>query len=437
MNKTFSLQSVTRWYDPFLTAIGPIALYLLLYDAAIATNDFAVLLILASMAPVCVAEFLRQRRHYPLRPKRPLTEVGLDTVRKMLGTILGIGLIMTVWWLFPIYDKPFYQPLSDLIPRTLPWLLSVTLVVIFYSEWRLGPAQDQTWQLSLAALGRWKEIDIPLLKTALIGLLVRAIFLPMNVCALVSSINYLRKQPLDFTGMVWPQIHAFLTSMNWALLIVAIIPGYLFSLRLLGTSIRRADASWFGWAVTLACYPPLLDGVFNLWFNYNPTSSAVPYMKPWARVTDEFMPLMLVTSFAILLMEYIHWWGEAIMGLRASNLTHRGVISNGPFRLTRHPIYVSKCIGWLLISMPFLMGSTFLECVRLTILWGGVCLIYYGRAWAEERLFADDPDYIAYARWVDRHGVFAWAGKYCPPLTFEWKLKRWQANGAISRETVP
>lgn len=83
-----------------------------------------VLLILASMAPVCVAEFIRQRRQYPVRPERPVIEVLFDTLRKMLGTILGVGIIMTIWWLFPIYDKPYYRPLFELIPRTVPWLLS-------------------------------------------------------------------------------------------------------------------------------------------------------------------------------------------------------------------------------------------------------------------------------------------------------------------------
>ena len=430
-------RSVTGWYDPFLTALGPLVVYVLCASSTLTTHELCILLTVSALLPVCLAEYLRQRRHFPMRPVRPFSEVLRDACLKFIGTAVGVAAILFLWWLLPIYDKPHYRPLFQIMHLTMLWVLALSFVAILYTEWRLGAVKDQTWQLTLLALGRWHEIDLPLLKTALIGLLVRAIFLPLNLCGLVEMMEPLRSGSWDFAGMPWPQMHAQLVSMNWMLLIVAIIPGYLFSMRLLGTGIRRADASWFGWAVTLACYPPLLDGVFRLWLNYSPLADPLPYHKPWVTLTSDFMPLFILCSCIILLLEAVHWWGEAMMGLRASNLTHRGVITNGPFRYTRHPIYVSKCLGWLVIAMPFAMGGTLLECVRLTLLWGCVCLLYYGRAWVEERLFSTDPDYIAYARWIDRHGVLAWAGKYCPPLTFEWKLKRWQESGAVSRETVP
>ena len=61
-----------------------------------------------------------------------------------------------------------------------------------------------------------------------------------------------------------------------------------------------------------------------------------------------------------------------------------------------------------------------------TLLWGGTCVIFFFRAWVEERLLCDDPDYVAYALWMDRHGLFARLGRKIPFLTFEWRLQRWR-----------
>jgi hypothetical protein len=112
--------------------------------------------------------------------------------------------------------------------------------------------------------------------------------------------------------------------------------------------------------------------------------------------------------------------------LRSSNLTNRGIITNGVYRFCKHPVYLAKCIAWFVIWLPPLMGDTILGGARLTLLWGCVCGIYLLRGRVEERLLSDDPDYVAYALWIDRHGLFAWAGRAVPGLSFRWRLERWQ-----------
>jgi protein-S-isoprenylcysteine O-methyltransferase Ste14 len=382
-------------------------------------------------------EFLHQRPHFGPRPTRTTERLLGDIAIKCLGLSAGIAALFLIWWLFPFYKRSYYQPFFEAAWAALPWIMAAMCISVVYTEWRLGEARDHAWQLGLLATGRWRELDAPVMKTAMLALLVRAIFLPMNYCALFVTVKSLRPELWNWQAMEWAEIHFLLMKILWGLLIVAIIPGYLFSARALATHVRRADASWFGWWITMACYPPLLNGVFKEWLNYNPQGFANSMHKPWLVLTEEFSALFYLASVTIIALEVIHWWGESIMGIRASNLTHRGLITNGPFRLTRHPIYLSKCIGWLIIWMPFAMGDTVLESLRLTLLWCGVCLIYYGRAWVEERLLAADPDYVEYALWMDRYGPLAAVGRLCPPLTFAWKLRRWQANGAINRETVP
>ena len=39
-----------------------------------------------------------------------------------------------------------------------------------------------------------------------------------------------------------------------------------------------------------------------------------------------------------------------MFSFRFSNLTHRGIITSGPYRFTKHPSYVSKNIAWSFVS---------------------------------------------------------------------------------------
>ncbi len=103
-----------------------------------------------------------------------------------------------------------------------------------------------------------------------------------------------------------------------------------------------------------------------------------------------------------------------VFGCRFSNLTHRGVLTNGPFRLTKHPAYVSKNISWWLISVPFVSNEGPVEAITMCVLLLGVNAIYFARAKTEERHLSWDPDYVAYALWIEENGIFRWVGRLLP-----------------------
>jgi hypothetical protein len=48
------------------------------------------------------------------------------------------------------------------------------------------------------------------------------------------------------------------------------------------------------------------------------------------------------------------------------------------------------------------------------------------RAWVEERLLSEDPAYVDYGMWMDRHGLLSPLGRWMPFFSYEWRLKRWQ-----------
>ena len=190
----------------------------------------------------------------------------------------------------------------------------------------------------------------------------------------------------------WLHLQSSLLLIIQALLAAAIVPGYFFSARLIDTQIKKVEQSWFGWAVTLSCYPPLMMGVFGGWL-----IDGIPGAPPWKHWAENFPAVGYAVGGFILFLEVIHYWGEAAFGLRASNLSNRGTITNGPYRFCKHPVYLVKCLAWLLFWMPFAAGDTAWDCLRLTLLWGGICGVYLMRAWVEERLLSDDPVYVDYA----------------------------------------
>ena len=106
-------------------------------------------------------------------------------------------------------------------------------------------------------------------------------------------------------------------------------------------------------------------------------------------------------------------------GIRFSNLTNRGILTNGPFKFTKHPAYISKNISWWLIFMPFIVAPEFDDKLRLSLLLILQNVIYFLRARTEEKHLSNDPDYVLYAQYIEQHGVFSWVGNRWPVLKFK------------------
>ena len=97
------------------------------------------------------------------------------------------------------------------------------------------------------------------------------------------------------------------------------------------------------------------------------------------------------------------------LGFRASNLTHRGIVSWGPYRFVRHPAYMCKNLAWWIGGIPILMGVfsqdsgnslfiAFLLAFLTACCWSG---IYFLRAITEERhLRSVNGEYDVYCKKV-------------------------------------
>jgi protein-S-isoprenylcysteine O-methyltransferase Ste14 len=119
--------------------------------------------------------------------------------------------------------------------------------------------------------------------------------------------------------------------------------------------------------------------------------------------------LKVFWSIAILALTLLYLSATIQFGLRFSNLTHRGILTNGPYRWLKHPAYVAKNLNWWLISLPFLSTVGIGESIRLSMLLIGVNTIYYLRAKTEEAHLSVDPVYREYLQFMRRNDLFALA----------------------------
>jgi protein-S-isoprenylcysteine O-methyltransferase Ste14 len=83
------------------------------------------------------------------------------------------------------------------------------------------------------------------------------------------------------------------------------------------------------------------------------------------------------------------------------------VLTNGPYRFSRHPAYLSKNLFWWLSVLPFLVTShSPVDMIRDTVFLGCVSAIYFWRAKTEEaHLLREDAKYRAYHAWIQEHGL--------------------------------
>lgn len=175
--------------------------------------------------------------------------------------------------------------------------------------------------------------------------------------------------------------------------------GYLLTLRPLDAHIRSANPFLEGWLAALICYPPFtLMAAGNL-LDYHPATA------DWAHWLGDYPVLLWVWAGWLVLLVAVYAWATMAFGPRFSNLTYRGVLTHGPYRLTRHPAYVSKNLFWWSSTLPF-FATTHLwsDMVRNTILLAGVSAVYWWRGVTEARHLAlEDPKYRTYSRWARRH----------------------------------
>jgi protein-S-isoprenylcysteine O-methyltransferase Ste14 len=184
--------------------------------------------------------------------------------------------------------------------------------------------------------------------------------------------------------------------------------GYVLTLKPLDAHIRTANPYGMAWVAALICYPPfiLMSG--------GPLDYQVNGAE-WDYWFADHPALLMIWGGLAVGFTAIYSWATLAFGIRFSNLTHRGVITHGPYRFTRHPAYVAKNISWWILSMPFLVTAGGpVEALRNCVLLLAVNGVYYWRAKTEEKHLLADPAYRDYWLWAQHH---AFVPRLCARLT--------------------
>jgi len=122
-------------------------------------------------------------------------------------------------------------------------------------------------------------------------------------------------------------------------------------------------------------------------------------------VTDfpqfENTTLHLSLNVALLLLMAIYASASVALGLKASNLTHRGIVARGPYAVVRHPAYLTKNLAWWIGSIPIISAGydlSFIDGTKAVVAMAGWSAVYVLRALTEEdHLRGVDVDYANYA----------------------------------------
>ena len=429
-----SVPSIVPWFEPFIATALILSTYLFFYKTSLTNVELVLLIVLVTSVYFCSSELTRRTWSFAHRPQQRISTVIDHTITRFLGMVLGIVAILFAVWLFPEYNQPHYRRLLfEAVPLFLASFIPLSLVIIFLTEYLLGEKRDGTYQFGLIARFRWSEVEGKAFRAGVLEWLVRGIFLLINFFAVSTLLARVRSRELPDLSDGFVQFVMNIDSMIFMLILLVILPGYLFASRLIGTEVKKVDSTWFAWAITLSSYSPLNAAVYSAWITYRPLSDVYENTHVWGVIGAVHPTVLYCLGALILIAALFHLWGEAILGARSSNLSMRGIITNGPFAFTKHPVYVSKCIQWACIYLPILNGIGFLDATRSGILFILVCVVFGARALAEERLLAEDENYVAYARMMDEKSIFAFVGRAFPWMRFDWRYNYWQRQGHFTR----
>lgn len=291
-------------------------------------------------------------------------------------------LVLAIVWIDPVLKFLFVKRL----PTTNFSYIFVYFVRFFRSVrlFVVGQVDQLEW--------RWDART----KTAFLAIIVKFFFLPImlnTVTGNLSALNSNIEQAKAGNFAV-----SFDSIYNLAITIIFLIDtgifafAYTFEASWLRSKIRSVEPTVLGWVVALSTYPPF-NGL---------TSQAFPMFTGGATVFAQNEVSLRVLQILILICHIIFVSASISLFTKGSNLTNRGIVNWGPYRVVRHPAYVVKLIAFFITGLLYAPGITYF------LGWLGFTFIYVMRAITEERHLSMDPDYVEYkhqVRWKFIPGI--------------------------------
>ena len=330
---------------------------------------------------------------------RPLRESIDVSITKLAGLWGTWGLIAAFYGLARWYWQGQYLFAMEVLEAAAPLLFAASIPYVVWLDRYLVKPRDGAWHFGAMLIGReaWDKAEV---RHHLRGWAVKGFFtafmisiLPPGFAAVVEA---------DFGAVLGDPVRLTLLLCEAMFVIdvqIAMV-GYLLTMKPLDAHIRTANPHLDGWLAALICYPPFILMGSGGPLDYHPGSA------DWAFWLGAHPKLLWAWGAALVALTAIYAWATVAFGLRFSNLTYRGVLTNGPYAFTRHPAYLSKNAFWWLSTLPFLTTGSTADAIRNTAILALVSAVYWWRAKTEERhLAAADAKYPAYHAWMARNAT--------------------------------
>ncbi len=327
---------------------------------------------------------------------KPFKQTFDVSVAKLAGLWATWAIIALIYCVGRWYWTGQYQFSMKMMETAAPFVVGLSIPYVMWLDRRFVEPRDGAWHFGQFLMGARGEYDREEIYHHLRAWAVKGFFLAFMISIVPGGFGEIVR--LDISQVInnpvaiahWLIIAMFVVDVQFATV------GYLLTMKPLDAHIRTANPYLAGWVAALICYPPfiLMDGPLNYHVN----------TADWAYWLEGHQIILAIWGTILVILTAIYAWATVAFGLRFSNLTHRGILTHGPYRFTKHPAYVAKNLYWWLATMPFLATSGSLtDMVRNTVIIAAVSGVYYWRAKTEEKHLLSDPAYKDYAEWMDRN----------------------------------
>jgi protein-S-isoprenylcysteine O-methyltransferase Ste14 len=332
------------------------------------------------------------------------TRVGV----KLIGLWGTLGLIVAAYWLFPEYHREFYAPFWIACATYLPHFAALSLIYFVLVDSWMNEPFDEYLNAGQFFLWRTELVETELLRQHALNWIIKGFFLPLMFIYLGNAVTYLIETPFAVAFDSFPRFVGYVSRLALGIDLAFVAIGYVLTLRLTDSHIRNPNQLLWGWVLTVIMYYPFFSIIGRRYLDYKDDANWLDMLgADWGAWVFVWGTAIIITK--------IGWaWSNMSFGLRFSNLTHRGIITNGPYRWTRHPSYIFKNISWWLLSVPFFSLEGPETALRHSLLLLMINLVYFLRAKAEEAHLSDDPTYVEYAMWIEEHGKLRWLRSILP-----------------------
>lgn len=330
-------------------------------------------------------------------PPRPLRDSIDTSLVKIAGLWATWGAIAVFYCVGRWYWTDSYLFSMQVLSTIAPLLAMVSVPYVIWIDRRLKDPRDGAYAFGQFLIGQGVS-DRALLHDHFRAWAVKGFFCAFMISIVPGAFGDLVREPLANMVADPLSLVGWLITGMFVIDIAFATVGYVLTMKPLDSHIRSANPYAAGWVAALICYPPFIMMGDGGPLDYHPGTAE------WSHWLSGHPVLVALFGAVLVALTAVYAWATVAFGLRFSNLTHRGVLTHGPYAWTKHPAYLAKNGFWWLSTLPFLATTgSIIDAVRNTLLMAAVSGVYYWRARTEEKHLGADPAYRAYAEWMDRH----------------------------------